>query len=422
MHSPVTKALFEASVVLSTAAGLALAGAAVVRQEALRPSTERRRRVAALAAHPLTQLVLVCLLLYVNQVLFGAYVLRARGGDVSFVARYTGQGWFAVADGDPVVRWAARNVGDGHWLSPTVLRVQAFLELPFTLFAYLSVARLLGRRTYAALVSPAFVVGASVSFSVTFSIVEIWLTNPWTNDDLVLRALSCALSPVYIAFIARRDRANAGDDGPTGVLGLLAFVAGAGAIAWCVVAVYDALLLYNLRHLPSYASGLVVAVVIAALASWAAPNVDRAIGGGATEPSPAMDACVGSLRVFTLAFFVPSLALRYWAPHPAAVVSGLAVVVVAAGLGLGLALRRAARRDDGGRRVAAVLLGAPLAVLAGGLAGRVAALSAGGALLPELELARFAVSFLVTSIVAFRAVEVVVCWATHEAKAPADEA
>ncbi|HSO34349.1 MAG TPA: hypothetical protein VLT33_17555, partial [Labilithrix sp.] len=42
--------------------------------------------------------------------------------------------------------------------------------------------------------------------------------------------------------------------------------------------------------------------------------------------------------------------------------------------------------------------------------------------LPELVLARGALSFLAVAIVVFRGVEFAVCWATHETKAPADEA
>ena len=81
----------------------------------------------------------------------------------------------------------AQRVGDGRWLAPSVLRVQAFLELPFTMFAYLAVARLLGRRLHASLrrLPVLFVVG--VSFSVTFSIIELALPNPSTRDDLALR-------------------------------------------------------------------------------------------------------------------------------------------------------------------------------------------------------------------------------------------
>jgi len=248
----------------------------------------------------------------------------------------------------------AQHVGDGRWLAPSVLRVQAFLELPFTMFAYLAVARLLGRRLHASLcrLPVLFVVG--VSFSVTFSIIELALPNPYTRDDLALRALAALTVPVYVAWVARRERLDLDVvDGPSGVLGLLSFLAGAGAVAYVVLAVYDAFLLYNLAHLPRYAGRLAVAVAVTASAG---------------------------------------------------VVRGL----------------RCARPSMLGG--AALVLAATAALFAAGWATKAAFVSSAAGSLPELVLARVALSFLAVAIVVFRGVELAVCWAAHETKAPADEA
>src|SRR5438067_2390810 len=155
---------FEAVVLLSTIGGAA-ASAWIFRDPAHAPC--RRARVAWLF-HPLAQLLLVCTLFFLNQILCHAYVLRVHGGDATFITRFLGPGWFARPRWESV-RFVAAHIGDGRWLAPTVLRVQAFLELPFTLFAYLAVARMLGRELHLRLVRPPLLLLASASFSITFS-------------------------------------------------------------------------------------------------------------------------------------------------------------------------------------------------------------------------------------------------------------
>jgi len=387
-----------------------------------------RPTLTRLAFHPLAQLLFVCLLLYVNQVLFSAYVLRAHDGSAAFIARYIPGPWFAIGRHDPLVGIVATHVGDGRWLSPSLLRVQAFLELPFTMFAYLAVARLLGRRLHATLCRLPVLFVVAASFSVTFSIIELALPNPYTRDDLALRALAALTVPVYIAWVARRERLDlAAPDGvadaPTGVLGLLAFLAGAGAVAFVVLAVYDALLLYNLAHLPRYAGGLVLAGAVAAFASFAAPRVDAflggVLGGNSPSPSPAIAVAVDALRAFTLLFFLPSLSLRYGGYLPAAVLGGLLVVGLSFAAGVVRGLRRTRPTMLGG---AALLFAVPAALFAAGWATRAALMSTAAGSLPELVLARAALSFLAVAIVVLRGVEFAVCWAAHETKAPADEA
>ena len=85
-------------------------------------------------------LAVVIALVYANQVLVTVYVTAVHGGDVSFVSRYLPSGWFDLPTGP---FWTA--VGD-RWpapelLAPSVLHVQAALELPFVILSCLLVAR-----------------------------------------------------------------------------------------------------------------------------------------------------------------------------------------------------------------------------------------------------------------------------------------
>lgn len=433
MLTPTLAKVFEATVVLSSGASLVLGAWTLTRPNPETPELRSRSqapsqasRLGRAARHPLTQLALVCLLLWINQILFSAHVLRAHHGDTSFIGRFIGHGWFAIDAKSSLVRIVAAHSGDGTWLSPTVLRVQAFLELPFTLFAYLAVARLLGSDLYRKLTSLPILFLTSISWSVTFSIVELVLQNPYTTDDIVLRALSTLIVPVYVARISKASL-PARDDGPKGLLGLLSFLAGAGAIAYVVLAVYDAFLLYNLAHLPRYANGIAAALLIAGAASAMGPRVDELVAGRSRRdapPSPAIDVCVSSLRTFTLFFFVPSLAIRYRGHMDYAVLSGMLLVGTSLAVGAGAALRRVIAKDEGALGSVATLA---LSGVAAGFAGVWAAWGAiltapHGPITPELVLARVALSFLLASIVTFRAAEIAVCWARHEAKAPADEA
>ena len=436
MLTPTLAKVFEATVLFSTASSLALGGWLLSRRAPTShphpPSSVSRlglglglARVARVLAHPLSQFSLVCLLLWLNQILFSAYILRAHHGSAAFIARYIGHGWFAIDSHGSLVRFVAAHAGDGTWLSPTLLRVQAFLELPFTLFAYLAVARLLGSDLYRKLTSLPVLFLTSISWSLTFSLVELSLPNPYTTDDIVLRALSTLLVPVYASRIAKASL-PARDDGPKGLLGLLSFLAGAGAIAYVVLAVYDAFLLYNLAHLGHYANGIAAAMLVAGAASAVGPRVDDWLAKARRESasSPAIDVCVSSLRAFTLFFFVPSLAIRYRGHMDYAALSGMLLVGLSLAVGAGAAVRRTLAKDEGalGSLVTLVLAGGA-AGIAGGWAAWAAYLAAPHASgTPELVLARVALSFLVASIVTFRAVEIAVCWARHEAKAPVDEA
>ena len=353
--------------------------------------------VVALLVHPLAQWALVWGLLLANQIAFDAYVLAAHHGDPAFLARPLGvSGWFQLALDWPVVRSLAAHAGDGRWLAPSALRVQAFLELPFTLYAYLAVARLLGRDVLASLTRPAALFAASLSFSATFSLVELSLPNPYTSDDLLLRALAAVTVPFWVMATSRRDLATKapGEDGrPRGALGHLALLIGAGSIAAALLVAYDAFLLYNLGHLAGQGPVLVVAWPWAIVASWLAPRL-----GGSSEEGGAAALLRAVVGAFAVAFFVPSLSIRYAATHPVAPLAAMAIGV--AGVALGV-LRPARERGH------TLALLPPVAIgLVSGLAAAVLVVRASGvARQGELLLAVVAVAFLGTFVLASRLVE-----------------
>lgn len=409
------------TIVLFSTAGSVVLGLRTPKEE--EPSREKNHPSALLAAvtHPLAQFLFVCAIVFVNQVLFDAYVLKVHHGDPSFVGRYIGRGWFAIAHDDALVRFATAHVGDGRWLSFTVLRAQAFLELPWTIFAYLSVARLLGPSVLKRLVWPPLLVAACLSFSMTFSLVELWLPNPWTRDDLWLRALSAIVTPMWVLFVTRAHfRASLLIEGRRGLFGLLAFIVGAGAVAFVVLSLYDAFLLYNLAHLGSYAQGLAVAIFLAAVASYASPRIDAHLEKKLhLPPSRAMSAAYEPLATFTLLFFVPSLSLRYGSMLGVSLACGLGLVGLAFAVGLKRALR-GAKAADVARTGAALLTG----TLVGLVAAAFAITASRNAPLPELVLARASVAFLAVAFVAMRVTERVlrVCFPPHEEEAQVDEA
>jgi len=125
---------------------------------------------------------------------------------------------------------------------------------------------------------------------------------------------------------------------------------------------------------------------------------------------------VSALRAFTILFFVPSLSLRYWGSHPSAILCGLLVVLLGVLGGGAAALRRSSLGP-----LLRLALAAGAALMAGGWAAHLAFVTAGHGL-PELLLARVVLSFLAVTIVAFRTVEIFVCWPLHETKAHTDQA
>ncbi|MCF6525017.1 hypothetical protein [Streptomyces sp. JJ36] len=142
---------------------------------------------------PEAALALVTGLIFLNQVLFTVYVLRVHDGDPSFIARHLPPGWFEPADGAGPLRWLADHFPAPELLAPSVLRVQAFLELPFVLLAFLSVLRWLDPGLYGRVLrAPVLLWSASVAYTWVFCVVEWDLRNPYTEDDLVVpRARRC---------------------------------------------------------------------------------------------------------------------------------------------------------------------------------------------------------------------------------------
>ncbi|MEU3255079.1 hypothetical protein [Streptomyces sp. NPDC006997] len=342
--------LVDAVVVASALTALAVTGRALARRPAAVGTAGRR------VVSPAGWLVLVTALVYVNQVLFTVYVLRVRGGDPAFLARYLPAGWFDLASGQPVVRALAE-----HWplpglLAPSVLRVQAFLELPFVLLAFATVVRWLDADLYRRIARSALLPAASASYTAVFCLVEWDLRNPYTVDDILIRVLSAVLTPLFLAWLAARDTSTS--RAPASVPGLLVFIGSLGALGALVLVVYDTALLYSLGRLDDRLPLALVAAVALLGLRTAAPRVSGA-------SSPTLSFVVHALRHWLLLFFVPALAIRY------GLLFGTPLLALAVGaLTAGVACVRAVRATPDGPRLVVRLGGA---VLAGGLAAALAA-------------------------------------------------
>ncbi|MFI6487458.1 hypothetical protein [Streptomyces sp. NPDC050564] len=289
--------LVDAVVLASVVAALALTPRALARL----PGPVR---VAGRSVSPLVALALVTGLIYVNQALFTVYVLRVHDGDVSFIAPYLPVGWFDLATHNPVLRSLARGFPAPELLAPSVLRVQAFLELPFVLLAFATVARWLDPGLYRRIARSSLLPLASASYTIVFCVVEWDLRNPYTADDITIRAVSAVLTPLLIARMAAHDSAGAR---PLTATRLLLHIASLGALGVLVLVVYDTALLYNLGRLlertPLALKGVgalgVLRLTVARLP--ARPP----------EPGPAVSLVGQAVRRWLALFFVPALAIRY---------------------------------------------------------------------------------------------------------------
>lgn len=343
---------------------------------------------------PEAALAAVTGLIFLNQALFTVYVLRVHGGDPAFVARHLPPGWFELADGSAALRWLAAHVPAPELLAPTVLRVQAVLELPFVLLAVLAALRWLDPGLYRRAALTGLLWAAAASYTFVFCVVEWDLRNPYTVDDLVLRCVAGLLTPPLLAALARREpgepvrRPSAG--------GLLLFAVSLAALGYLVLVVYETALLYNLGRADEAAPGAAVALLaLVAARRRAARDAGevhrRARAGGVV-------AVVGrGLWWFLALFWVPALAIRY------GVTFGTPLLAAATGLGLLSAASAMALRDVRAEAAAAGrTVGWP------GLAGRVGAaalagtVAAGAAALPltdrmyEAALFAAAIAFLLT--------------------------
>ncbi|MFJ9871115.1 hypothetical protein [Streptomyces sp. NPDC101165] len=291
------KALVDSAVIASAASALALALRGLGRTG---DSSATGRSVS-----PFVALAITTALIYVNQVLFTVYVLRVHDGDPSFVARYLPAGWFDLASRNPALRHLAGHFPAPGLLAPSVLRVQAFLELPFVLLAFATVMRWLDADLYRRIARSAALPLASVSYTAVFCLVEWDLRNPYTVDDLVVRSVAAVLTPILVALCAARDRGTTRT--PASVPGLLVFIGSLGALGVLVLVVYDTALLYSLGRLPERLPlALAAAVLLVSLRRVASRLEGRPARRGLT-----LAFLQHVLRYWLSLFFVPALAVRY---------------------------------------------------------------------------------------------------------------
>jgi hypothetical protein len=175
--------------------GLAWGVVAVLAGRA-RPPSDESGRGGRWWHSPEAGLAVITGLIYVNQVVVTVYVLRVHDGDPSFVARHLPDGWFALAGGMMFDTLAASVPAPGL-LAPSVLRVNAVLELPWVVFAYLSACRWFSLWVYQQAVR--LVVPVSVTYTATFCLIEWRLHNPYTADEIVLRLVAAVLVPLWAA-------------------------------------------------------------------------------------------------------------------------------------------------------------------------------------------------------------------------------
>ncbi|MFJ6616106.1 hypothetical protein ACIQOW_00785 [Kitasatospora sp. NPDC091335] len=291
-------ALLDGTVVASAAVALVLA------PRVLRRGAPARRpgRVFGRAFGPEPVLAAVVALVFLNQVLVAVHVDRVHGGDVSFITRYLPPGWFDVPRLGPLAaRFPAPEL-----LAPSVLRVQAFLELPLVLLAFTAVVRRLDRALYVRLARSPLIPLAAVSYTVAFGAVEWHLRNPYTVDDLVLRGLAACLTPPLIAWLARSEPVTCGEPEAGGepARSLFRFALDLWAYGQLMLVLYDTVLLYNLARigdrLPSAAAALAVLVATRAVPARA-PR----------PPGPRTAALAGTIGRALALFLVPALAIRY---------------------------------------------------------------------------------------------------------------
>ncbi|HEY8479049.1 MAG TPA: hypothetical protein VIL71_04370, partial [Spirillospora sp.] len=273
------------------------------------------------------------------------------------------EGWFTLADG-PLMRGVAARFPEPGLLEPSVLRVQAFLELPLVLLAYVTVLRWLDRGLYRRLARSRLVWAASASYTFVFCAVEWDLRNPYTVDDIVIRVCSSVVTPLLIRWLAKDEEH---ETGPPSLAQMLLFAVSVWGLGHLVLTVYDTALLYNLGHLDDLLPGSLVAACVLVGARRASSRLRSS-----PEPGAALASVVAALRWALVLFFVPALAVRYGPNVGSPVVAaaaGLTVCLVAAGCAL-----RATLAGVGGRRVVLWAAQAAVALTAGAAAGYAAVL------------------------------------------------
>ncbi|MGW1028841.1 hypothetical protein ACWD4J_35055 [Streptomyces sp. NPDC002577] len=304
------KVLVDVTVLASVLISLALGPRALARRPDPDPApasvpagVRSRSRSRSLSVPPLAGLAAVTVAVYLNQVLFTVYVLRVHGGNPSFIARYLPTGWFELAVDNPALRSLAEHFPAPALLAPSVLRVQAFVELPFVLLAFATVLRWLDADVYRRTIRSPLLPLAALSYTAVFCTVEWDLHNPYTADDLVIRAVSAVLTPPLMARMAARDTVR---PRPLTAPGLLLFIGSLGALGVLVLVVYDTALLYNLGRLDDR-----LPLAVAALGALIVCRLIALRLPARHPPGPAISFVGHALRRWLSLFLVPALAVRY---------------------------------------------------------------------------------------------------------------
>lgn len=326
------------------------------------PFAAPRPQPHAHAGLPRAALAFVALsaLLYVNQVIFNAWMVLEHNADPAYLRQFVhSQHYFNLAPQHPPVAWLVAWAGDGAWMAPSFLRVQAALELPWALTAYLMITALLHPPTARQIAAGPLGILAALSHTAVLCGVEVMLWNPWTEQDLALRGVGLLGAVALLRWIGREPTAEA----PPSAVQLISFFVGLGAASALVLGGNLVALLYNLAWLDEVAPILAAAALMLSLCLW--------VRG---RPTPASDsALVTALHHvgarFTLTFAAPALAIRYGMTHSAAVtLAGIAAaIVIFAALLTGLtdaakALPPGRRGPFWTRAALAVALAAPAAV------------------------------------------------------------
>jgi hypothetical protein len=197
---------------------------------------------------------------------------------------------------------------------------------------------------------------AALSYTAAFCAVEWDLRNPYTVDDLAVRAVSAVVTPLLMARMAARDNA---ESRPLQASGLLLFILSLGALGVLVLTVYDTALLYNLGRL-----GDLAPIAAGGATAQTALRLAAARLRSRRPPGPAVAFAGHALRRWLAFFFVPALAVRYGVAFGTpALAAGAGLLVAAAGIGY--ALRDTLPADRRGRRLGVLSGQLGCAVLAG---------------------------------------------------------
>ena len=344
---------------LVTAAG---AGLALTRAPA--PSRPARER-----PHAPLLFVGVNLLLLLNQLAVAVYTAAFQGGSPHFVKQWlSALPWFDIPAHWPIVQrlagLAAATPGAEQVLAYSVLQVQAVLELPFSLLAYLTAAWFVDRGVYRHLLRWPLWLMACVGYTATFMVVEWELFNPWTVADLKLRVVGAALCVPLGGWLARRAGPAGGFQPRTrSAGGALAALLAIALLSGLVVLMLYLTLCYNLAAL----SGLWPLLLSATLGLLLLARLlgrEGTLGPWRDRAGPPVTFLSRAGGWFVLLGFPVALMIRYRWGAPGATATALFVAAAA----LGLAASHTARVYRG-ERLKVLVPGLVGMALAGWVAG-----------------------------------------------------